>query len=149
MPGGQFVDEKKVETKMIRKKLKELNLTDSVEFPGFVEQKELIKLYRHALVFVYPSYYEGFGFPVLEAMADGTPVVTSRVSSLPEVGGDAVIYVNPFDATSIATGILEVLHYDTVQYHSQVQKGFEQSRKFSWEKCARETLAVLKSVAKR
>ena len=146
MPGGQFVDEKKIETQMIKKKVKELNLAGSVEFPGFVEQKKLIELYRHALVFVYPSYYEGFGFPVLEAMACGTPVVTANASSLPEVGGEAVIYVDPFAVESIAEGILKVLNFDTVQYQKQIQKGLEQSKKFSWAKCARETLEVLRKV---
>ncbi len=149
MPGGQFVDKDKIETKMIRAKVKELGLEDAVEFPGFVPQKELIELYRHALVFVYPSYYEGFGFPVLEAMACGTPVVTSNTSSLPEVGGPpeagAVVYVDPFDVDSIASGILKILHSNTAQYQSWVQKGLEQSAKFSWEKCARETLAVLEA----
>ncbi len=145
--GGQFVDEKKIETRMIKAKAKELNLTGSVEFPGFVEQKKLIELYRHALVFVYPSYYEGFGFPVLEAMACGTPVVTTSASSLPEVGGDAVIYVDPFNVGSIAAGILKVLNFDTVQYQNQIQKGLAQSQKFSWQKCARETLKVLRFTA--
>lgn len=147
MPGGQFVDEDKIETKMIRAKVKELGLENAVEFPGFVEQKELIKLYRHALVFVYPSYYEGFGFPVLEAMACGTPVVSSNASSLPEVGGDAVIYVDPFDVESIAEGIKKVLHYHTLEYgkyQELVRRGLQQSKKFSWQKCARETLEVLK-----
>lgn len=149
MPGGQFVDKEKIETKMIRAKVKELDLEGSVEFPGFVEQKKLVELYRHALVFVYPSYYEGFGFPVLEAMASGTPVVTSNASSLPEVGGEAVIYFNPFNVESIAAAIAEVLNYHTTKYGKYeeiIQKGLERAKKFSWEKCARETLAVLHSI---
>ena len=153
MPGGQFVNEEKVETKMIKAKVKELNLEDVVEFPGFVPQKDLIELYRRALVFVYPSYYEGFGFPVLEAMASGTPVVSSNASSLPEVGGPpeagVVVYVDPFDVKSIAEGIKKVLYYHTTEYggyEKMVQKGLEQASKFSWQTCARETLSVLHSV---
>lgn len=149
MPGGQFVDEDKIETKMIKAKVKELGLSDSVEFPGLVPQKELIELYRYALVFVYPSYYEGFGFPVLEAMTSGTPVVTSNASSLPEVGGDAVIYVDPFDVGSIVGGIKKVLHYHTTEYgkyQELVQRGLEQSQKFSWERCAQGTLEILTRV---
>lgn len=149
MPGGQFVNEEKIETKVIKAKVKELGLEDVVEFPGFVPQEKLIELYCKALIFVYPSYYEGFGFPVLEAMASGTPVVSSNASSLPEVGGEAVIYIDPFDIESIAGGIKKVLHYHTTEYgkyEKMIQKGFEQSAKFSWEKCARETLSVLKSV---
>ena len=146
MPGGQFVNQEKIETKMIRAKVKELGLETNVEFPGFVSQKDLIELYRKALVFVYPSYYEGFGFPVLEALASGTPVVSSNASSLPEVGGEAAIYVDPFDVKSIAEGIKKVLRFDDSNYQRMIQKGLEQSKKFSWEKCARETLAVLKMV---
>jgi len=149
MPGGQFVNEEKIETKMIKAKVKELGLGDCVEFPGFVSQKDLIELYRKALVFVYPSYYEGFGFPVLEAMACGTPVVSSNASSLPEVGGDAVIYVDPFDVESIVGGINKILHFHTLEYgkyEEMARRGLEQSSKFSWEKCARETLTILHSV---
>lgn len=146
MPGGQFVNQEKIETKMIKAKARELGLEEAVEFPGFVEQSKLVELYRKALVFVYPSYYEGFGFPVLEAMACGTPVVSSNVSSLPEVGGDAVIYVDPFDVESIANGIIKVLDLNESTYQRVVQEGLEQAKKFSWEKCARETLEVLNSV---
>ena len=146
MPGSQFVDTTKVETKMIRERVRDFNLEDSVEFPGFVPQKELIELYRNALVFVYPSYYEGFGFPVLEAMASGTPVVSSNASSLPEVGGDAVAYVDPFDVGGIAKEIERVLYYHATEYgkyEEMVKRGLEQAAKFSWEKCARGTLEVL------
>lgn len=146
IPGGQFVNREKIETKMIRARVKELGLENAIEFPGFVEQKELVELYRKALVFVYPSYYEGFGFPVLEAMASGTPVVSSNASSLPEVGGNAVIYVDPFDVESIAEGIEKILGFDNSDYLRMVQAGLEQSQKFSWQKCARETLQVLQSV---
>ena len=146
MPGGQFMNEGKIETKMIRAKVKELGLENSVEFPGFVSQKELIELYRKALVFVYPSYYEGFGFPVLEAMACGTPVVSSNASSLPEVGSEAVVYVDPFDVESIVGGIQKVLNFDGSNYQRVIQQGLEQSSKFSWQTCARETLQVLRSV---
>jgi len=148
MPGGQFVDDKKIETKMIKATVKKFGLESSVDFPGFVEQKELIKLYRRALVFVYPSYYEGFGLPVLEAMACGTPVVTSNVSSLPEVAGDSAILVDPYDVGSIAEGIKEALNSHALEdgkYEEMVRKGLEQSKKFSWQTCTRETLTILRS----
>jgi len=148
IPGGQFVNEEKIETKMIKAKVKELGLENNVEFPGFVPQEKLIELYRKALVFVYPSYYEGFGFPVLEAMASGTPVVSSNASSLPEVGGDAVTYVDPFDVEGIAKEIERVLYYHATEYgkyEKMVKDGLEQSKKFSWQKCAKETLEVLRT----
>lgn len=147
-PGGQFKNEEKIETKMIRAKVKELGLKDSVEFPGFVPQERLIELYRNALVFVYPSYYEGFGFPVLEAMASGTPVVAANTSSVPEVAGEAAILVDPYDVDAIGAGILKVLNFSADEYHTQIQKGLAQSQKFSWSHCARKTLEVLKDVTK-
>jgi glycosyltransferase involved in cell wall biosynthesis len=146
LPGDQFVNKDKIETKMIKTKVKELGLENDVEFSGFVPQKDLIELYRQALVFVYPSYYEGFGFPVLEAMACGTPVVTSNISSLPEVAGDAAILVDPYSVESITNGIKKILNSNTEQYQSWIEKGLAQSQKFSWRKCARETLGVLTRV---
>lgn len=107
---------------------------------GFVPQEDLPALYAGAYCFVYPSLYEGFGFPVLEAMACGCPVITSKVGSLPEVGGQAALYVDPENVSDIAEKI------DSVD-QSLVAKGLTQAKKFSWEKTARETLKVYEEVA--
>lgn len=113
-----------------------------VRLLGFVSDEELVKLYSQAQVFVYPSLYEGFGLPVLEAMACGCPVVTSGVSSLPEVGGEAAIYVEPMSVKSITQGIITALD----QASKLRQLGLEQAKKFSWEKTARETLKIYQRV---
>jgi glycosyltransferase involved in cell wall biosynthesis len=109
---------------------------------GLVPDAELPDLYAGASVFLYPSLREGFGLPVLEAMAAGTPVVTSDLSSLPEVGGDAVRYVDPYDVASIRAGLEELLS-DPARRAALVAAGRERARSFTWERTARETLALL------
>ncbi len=102
-----------------------------VRFLGYVPDKTLAVLYRLASVFVFPSLYEGFGLPPLEAMASGTPVVTSNVSSLPEVVGDAAVLVDPYSAESIADGILGVLR--STHLRGELSKrGLERVKAFSW-----------------
>jgi glycosyltransferase involved in cell wall biosynthesis len=109
---------------------------------GHVDDAELPALYAGATAFLYPSLREGFGLPVLEAMAAGTAVVTSGISSLPEVGGDAVRYVDPYDVSSIRDGLAEVLG-DAGRREALAAAGRERARSFTWERTARETLAVL------
>lgn len=111
---------------------------------GHVSQDELITLYSGASVFVYPSLYEGFGLPILEAMAVGTPVVTSKLSSMTEAAGDAAVLVDPESAEAIADGIEKAMK----EKKELVKKGKENLKRFSWEKNARETLKVYESLAK-
>ncbi|MDP3941814.1 MAG: glycosyltransferase family 1 protein [bacterium] len=108
---------------------------------GFVPDEDLAVLYKLARVFVMPSLYEGFGLPVLEAMRSGCPVVTSRRGSLPEVAGDATIYVDPESEESILQGIRNILENDDL-YKKFSVKGKEQSHKFSWDDTARFTQDV-------
>ena len=103
--------------------------------------QDIISLYSEADVFVYPSLYEGFGLPVLEAMACGCPVITSNVSSLPEVAGDAAILVDPQDPNAIARAIITVLKDDKLKRELS-ERGVEQAKKFSWEKTAQDFLEV-------
>lgn len=117
----------------------------NIIFKGYVSEEELIQLYQTAKLFVYPSFYEGFGLPVLEAMACGCPVITSNTSSLPEVGGDAALYVNPEDTDQVAEKIYQVLSDQNLQ-NDMSQKGVKQAGKFSWEKCAQETIRVYERV---
>jgi glycosyltransferase involved in cell wall biosynthesis len=122
-------------------------LEGRVLFPGYVDEADLAALYSGALVYIYPSLYEGFGIPVLEAQACGVPVMTSNNSSLPEVAGDAALLVDPTDVDAIADAMLRLATDDALRAEL-VQRGFENVKRFSWEKCARETLAVLESVGK-
>jgi glycosyltransferase involved in cell wall biosynthesis len=118
---------------------------NDIIFTDFIEDEDKKYLYGAASLFVYPSFYEGFGFPPLEAMAAGTPVITSDCSSLPEVAGGAAIMVNPYNIGQLARAIKEVLANDELQ-KKMIKKGYEQAEKFSWEKCARETLAVFENL---
>ncbi len=123
----------------------EYNVADSVKFLGRVPDKDLPLLYQQAECLAFPSLFEGFGLPVLEAMAAGTPVVTSNVSSLPEVGGDAAFYVEPRDIESIATGLGEVL-LNTDLRKSLVERGLRRVHEFSWENTARRLIEVFRGV---
>jgi glycosyltransferase involved in cell wall biosynthesis len=120
-------------------------LKKSANYLGYVNNEELAGLYRGATCFVYPSFYEGFGLPPLEAMACGCPVVVSNVTSLPEVCGDAAYYVDPNDVESIAEGIQKVL-IDEELRRNLVEKGLERAKLFSWEKAAKEHLKVFEEV---
>ncbi|OGG24531.1 hypothetical protein A3A79_05095 [Candidatus Gottesmanbacteria bacterium RIFCSPLOWO2_01_FULL_43_11b] len=114
-----------------------------VIFLHSVQDTLLSGFYQHAKCLVLPSLYEGFGLPVLEAMALKCPVVVSRISSLPEIAGDAGIYVDPENVESIADGIIKAL---TEKNDDRIKKGLIQVKKFSWEKAARQTLEVLESI---
>jgi glycosyltransferase involved in cell wall biosynthesis len=117
-----------------------------VRFLGFLNENTLSALYRLASVFVFPSLYEGFGLPPLEAMAHGTPVVTSNVSSMPEIVGDAAVLVDPRDTLDIQHGIQRVLT-DASLRASLREKGLKRARHFSWSKSVAQTLAIYREVA--
>lgn len=128
---------------IIEKEIK--GIESDVIFAGYLPQEDLPGLYSFADIFIYPSIYEGFGLPPLEAMACGTPVITSNVSSLPEVVGDAAITIEPKDEKNLSEMILKVLD-DSELRESLKRKGLERARLFSWEKTAKETLKVYESV---
>ena len=129
----------------ITARVSELDLAGSVLFPGFVPADELPWWYRAATLFVYPSIFEGFGLPVLEAMACGTPTVTSTASSLPEVTGDAALLVNPHDTNALADAIYRVLT-DPVVADRLRRAGPRQAALFSWARTASATAAVYRDV---
>lgn len=113
-------------------------VVDSVVFPGYLPDEKLVDLYREAQVFVYPSLYEGFGLPVLEAMACGTPVITSNVASIPEVAGDAAIMVDPLDVQSLKNALRRVLA-DSDLRRELSARGLIQASRFSWRQTAMKT----------
>jgi glycosyltransferase involved in cell wall biosynthesis len=129
----------------IRQELAAMGLADRLQFIGYVRDEDMAPLYSLATVFAYPSLYEGFGLPVLEAMACGTPVLTSNVSSLPEVTGGAAVLVEPTDGEAIAHALTNLLE-DTELRATLTARGLAWSSRFSWDRCARETLAVYESV---
>lgn len=121
--------------------LKEEVNTEGIIFTGFVADRELVSLYKNAAVYVMPSLEEGFGIPLLEAMACGCPVVSSRAGSLMEVGGDAALYFNPEDEAEMAEKITRVLE-DKKLKESMVKKGEDRVKEFSWKKMAKETVNI-------
>lgn len=125
--------------------VRSLYLEEWVHFTGFVDEQDLPALYNGADLFVFPSLYEGFGLPPLEAMACGTPVVTSNVSSLPEVTGDAALLVDPYNVDEICEAMKSILS-DADLAAGLRQKGLQRAGQFTWERMARETLAVYREV---
>ena len=115
-----------------------------IHFPGFIAEADKMALYAAADVFVYPSLYEGFGFPPLEALLAGTPVITSNNSSLPEVVGEWAALVNPYDVAELALTMKEILRDRPPVLEADRQR---LARQYSWERAARETLAIIESVA--
>ena len=122
-----------------------LRLTDRVVFTGFVDEDDMPDLYRGAMLFVYPSLYEGFGLPIVEAMACGVPVITSNVASIPEVAGEAAILVEPRQPEALAAAMASVLG-DAQLQDTLRQRGLERASQFSWERVARQLLAVYRSL---
>lgn len=116
-----------------------------IQYLGFVSDEALADLYNRANLFVFPSFYEGFGLPPLEAMACGTPVIASQTSSMPEICVDAAIYCDPYDEKDISKKIMLVLQ-DTSLQQSLIRKGLSRASKFTWERAAKEHLAVFQEV---
>lgn len=129
----------------VRQASKEYDLIVSGETISPLPDADMPLLYGAATILLYPSLYEGFGLPVLEAMAVGTPVITSSTSSLPEVGGQAVSYVKPNDLDDIEEKVRKLME-DNTERERLKKLGFAQAKKFSWDKCAAETAKVYKLV---
>jgi glycosyltransferase involved in cell wall biosynthesis len=126
--------------------LKETGVADTVVLTGYVPQEDLPALYSGALCFVYPSYFEGFGLPPLEAMKCGAPVIVGNKTSLPEVVGDAALTVDPFDVEAIASAMQRVIESPALREELSI-KGRARAETFDWRETARKTLAIYQEVA--
>ena len=129
----------------VRNLVDTLELNEAVRFTGVVDDEELRRLYWGATVFVFPSLYEGFGFPVVEAMAASCPVISSNTSSLQEVGGDAALFIDPHDVEGLTETMQRVLNSGDLR-QNMIRMGINQAGKFFWDKAAEETIAVYKKV---
>jgi glycosyltransferase involved in cell wall biosynthesis len=129
------------------RKIKELGLEREVIFTEQLEDEELAKYYSGALLLAYPSLYEGFGFPPLEAMACGCPAIVSNVTSLPEVIGDAGILFDPYNIDEIAQAMRKIIEDEKLR-EKLMKKGFEQVRKFNWDETAERTYKLCKKLLK-
>lgn len=124
--------------------IKDNGLEKEIVFTGYVDDEDLPVLYSAADIFAFPSIYEGFGLPVLEAMSCGCPVVASNTSSIPEVTGDAAVLVTPFDSNDIAKGLLQVIN--NMDFKNElIKKGLERSKIFSWHSAAKKLLNIFKT----
>ncbi len=132
----------------IQTKIETLNLGERVILPGFIPQADKAALLSGATAYLFPSLYEGFGLPVLEAMACGTPVLAANTSSLPEVAGSAALLVSPTDTTAIAEGISALLT-DSVLRQTLAEKGFVRAKEFSWQKTGAEIWEILIKVGRK
>lgn len=128
------------------KLIEELGLQDRVHFAGWVPHDDLPALYNLADLFLFPSLYEGFGIPLLEAMACGCPIVTANTCAPPEVTGDAAYLSDPLSVESIAAGVSEVLANEQLRA-TMIERGLQRSKDFSWDRCATEVLTFLESLA--
>ena len=128
-------------TSEIFDEVKRQRWADDVILTGYVADEDLPALYRAARAFVYPSLFEGFGLPPLEAMASGTPVVTSDVSSLPEITGDAALLIDPNDERALANALIEIMNNDRLRAELR-EKGIAQAKKFTWRDAAEKTLRL-------
>jgi glycosyltransferase involved in cell wall biosynthesis len=129
----------------IFRQITDLGLEKQIKIPGYVSTSDLVGLYNGAKVFVYPSRYEGFGLPILEAMQCGTPVITTNISSMPEVAGGAAVLITPGNVDELVAAMRKVLT-DPGLAESLSRKGIARASDFSWRRCARETLQVYKTV---
>lgn len=133
------------EMSQFEKDLEKLKHQGYLRMPGYVPDEELPMLYSAAKLFIYPSFYEGFGLPPLEAMACGTPVITSNVSSLPEVVGDAGFMVSPDDAVDLSEKVLELIEDEEVA-ECQSRRSVVRAKSFTWKRCAEQTMAVYRRI---
>lgn len=129
----------------LRQELEQNGLLGDVHFLGYVTNPHLYALYKNALACVYPSLNEGFGMPILESMSLGTPVITSSISSMPEIAGDAALLVDPFNVEDISNA-MDKIYSDSTLRTRLIQKGLERAKMFSWPKAAREYMSLLRAL---
>ncbi len=129
----------------IKDLIKKYNLNERVRVLGFVEQDEAEILFRSAAVFVFPSLYEGFGMPILEAMKYGVPVIASNIPACRETAGKAAIFIDPYDYISLSRAMKDLLSNNDLR-GEMIKIGYQHVKQFSWEKCAQETYKVIKGV---
>ncbi len=141
-----LVGQKQWQSHAIFDAVKKNRVERHVIITGYVTDDELVALYNRADFFVYPSLYEGFGLPVIESMACGTPVITSNTSSLPEVAGNAALLIDPRSDDELAKAMLRLAESSDLR-DTLIRRGEDQAKKFSWEKAAKQTLSVMERCA--
>jgi len=146
--GQSFLNNKLPEKTQLDNLAGNLLINDRLIKLGGLTDKEIKILYQLASIYIQPSFYEGFGLPVMEAMSSGCPVVCSDRGSLPEIGGNAVLYINPDNLQSIADGIVKILHLDDRSRQYIIEKGKIQASKFTWDNTIQQTIEIYKNIIK-
>ena len=121
------------------------NFKKDIIFTDFISEDDLILLYNGASIFLYPSLYEGFGMPLLEAMACGTPVITSNVTSMPEIAGDAAFLINPNNGQELKAAVMRLLNDENLR-NNLITRGLKQAKEYSWLKTAKKTMAIYETL---
>lgn len=121
-------------------------LREHVKITGYISDEKLSAAYQNALCLLFPSTYEGFGFPILEAMSFGVPVITSNRASMPEVAGDSALLVNPFSVHEITNAMIKIIHDDSLR-KKLIQLGYKHIKKFSWAQCANDVVCLFEKMA--
>ncbi len=134
--GKSYADYKEPERLVER-----MDLQDDILFTGYVNDRELHRLYRHATIFILPSFYEGFGIPVFEAMSHGVPVIASKTSCIPDIAGDSALYIDPDDTEDIASAIADLLS-DHEKQKQLSERGKQRVQELSWSRAAEQTVRV-------
>lgn len=127
------------------KTLQESSFKEDIIFTDFISDEDMVLLYNYATVFLYPSLYEGFGIPPLEAMACGVPVITSNTTSIPEIVGDAAFLINPLNDKELKDALLSLLNNEDLR-NDLIERGLKRAKEFSWSKMAKETLQIYESL---
>ena len=126
--------------------IENLGIKDDIIFTGYVDENDKVLIYKLAQIFLFPSIYEGFGMPILEAMAAGIPVITSNCSSMPEVVGEAGILINPNSYDEISNAIENIINEDDKSLQKRITLGIERSRNFTWEKSSKQLEKIYNSI---
>ena len=121
-------------------------LTDAVIKLGYIPESDLVNVYNLATVYIQPSFYEGFGLPVLEAMSCGVPVIASNAGSLPEIAGDAGLLVDPYNTAGLANAIMNILNLTASDRSEMKRRSIIQARQFSWQKAANQMVTLYEQV---
>ena len=147
MVGQALTNKSLPQTQALDKLIKKMNLSEKIVKTGYIPNEDLVSIYNIASLIILPSYYEGFGLPILESMVCGTPVICSNVASLTEIGKDTAVFCDPTDPNDISKKIDMILKFTTIQKEKASQKLIKRASKFSWQKVATETIKVYKSVS--
>lgn len=143
--GKAFEKKELEEVRNLLSLISQKKISERVKILGFIPDEDLVSIYNLSNVYCQPSFYEGFGLQVLEAMACGCPVITSGVSSLPEIAGDAAFFVDPYSYENISEAIQKVIDDEKLR-QKMIELGFSQAKKFSWKKTAEETINIYEKI---